>query len=461
MKRAAIYMRVSSEKQAQEGDSLAAQRAALMRYIDERPDLTFAGQYIDDGISGTKYSQRDELQRLLDDVRDGKIDLILFTKLDRWFRSVRHYTATQEILDRHGVGWTAIWEPIYDTTSPQGRLVTNQMMSIAQFEAENTGARIRQVQAYKLSQKEVISGSTPPGYSIVEKHLVPNQDAPNIVTAFETYSKTGNMAKTMLLTSGLSGIPKSKPPLKRMLQNTLYIGRHPAGIDDFCEPLVSESLFYDVQRKLSMNIKVSQKNVYVFSGLIRCAECRHAYGANTRRRKRGAGALKIIPQYRCSWHFNFKPAKCENPKVVTESVLESYLIDNLSEMMEGAILQFEAEATPARDRSAQIEALQKKVGRLKELFVNDLITIDEYKADREKYMDQINALEKEQSASPEEAAGAVEAMKALSGMDIKAIYGDLTKEERRRFWRGIISTIWIGKDRSIKVDFLGIPTGNK
>ena len=111
---------------------------------------------------------------------------------------------------------------------------------------------------------------------------------------------------------------------------------------------------------------------------------------------------------------------------------------------------------PTRDRSAQIEALQKKIGRLKELFVNDLITIDEYKTDREKYMDQIDVLEKEQSASPEAAAGAVEAMKALSGMDIKAIYGDLTKEERRRFWRGIISTIWIGKDRSIKVDFLGI-----
>ena len=340
-------------------------------------------------------------------------------------------------------------------------MILHSMLAISQFEAENTGQRIRQVQAYKLSQKEVISGSTPPGYSIKDKHLVPNQDAPNIVTAFETYSKTGNMAKTMLLTSGLSGIPKSKPPLKRMLQNTLYIGRHPAGIDDFCEPLVSENLFYDVQRKLSMNIKVSQKNVYVFSGLIRCAECRHAYGANTRRRKRGAGALKIIPQYRCSWHFNFNPAKCENPKVVTESVLESYLIDNLSEMMEGAILQFEAEAAPARDRSAQIEALQKKIGRLKELFVNDLITIDEYKADREKYMDQIDALEKEQAASPEEAAGAVEAMKAFSGMDIKAIYSDLTKEERRRFWRGIISTIWIGKDRSIKVDFLGIPTGNK
>ena len=135
-------MRVSSDKQAQEGDSLAAQRAALLKHINDRPDLVLAGEYMDDGISGTKYSQRDELQRLLDDVAAGKIDLIAFTKLDRWFRSVRHYTATQAILDKYNVGWTAIWEPIYDTTTPQGRLIVNQMMSIAQFEAENTSRLI-------------------------------------------------------------------------------------------------------------------------------------------------------------------------------------------------------------------------------------------------------------------------------------------------------------------------------
>ena len=155
MKRTAIYMRVSSDKQAQEGDSIPAQRDALIKYVNERDDLVFAGEYLDDGISGTKYSQRDELQRLLDDVSDGNIDLITFTKLDRWFRSVRHYTATQEILDKHNVGWIAVWEPIYDTTTPAGRLIVNQMMSIAQFEAENTGQRIRQVQAYKLTRLTV------------------------------------------------------------------------------------------------------------------------------------------------------------------------------------------------------------------------------------------------------------------------------------------------------------------
>ena len=83
-----------------------------MRKYAKKHGYIIAGEYIDDGISGTKYSQRDELQRMLADVEEGKIDLLIFTRLDRFFRSVRHYTAAQAILDKHNVGWTAIWEPM-------------------------------------------------------------------------------------------------------------------------------------------------------------------------------------------------------------------------------------------------------------------------------------------------------------------------------------------------------------
>jgi DNA invertase Pin-like site-specific DNA recombinase len=146
MKRIAIYMRVSTDKQAQEGDSIPAQRDALLKYINTHDDMILAGEYLDDGISGTR-SDRDELCRMLDDVQAGKVDLILVTKLDRLYRSIRHYLNMMEQLDKAGVGWLAIWEPIYDTTTPQGRLIVNQMMSIAQFEAEQTGQRVRQVLA--------------------------------------------------------------------------------------------------------------------------------------------------------------------------------------------------------------------------------------------------------------------------------------------------------------------------
>lgn len=459
MIKAALYLRVSSDKQSKEGDSIPAQKDALRKYAREK-EYIVTGEYIDDGISGTK-ANRDELTRLLEDVKAGKVNIILVTRLDRLYRSVKHYLNMMEILDRHGVGWLAIWEPIYDTTTPQGRLIVNQMMSIAQFEAENTGQRIRQVQAYKLSQREAISGSTPPGLSIVDKHIVPNADAENVVAAFEAYSRTGSLNETMRTVVGLSGLPTSKPVIKRMLKNTLYIGRHPVAGDGFCEPIIPQELFWDVQRKLSMNVKKSQKNVYIFSGLIRCAECGRAFGGNTLKRTRKSGRQEIIPQYRCSRHFNFHPPQCDNSKVIYESVLEKYLVNNLSELLKGASFRYEAEAAPEKDRSNQIAVIQKKLARLKELYINDLISLEEYKSDKESFLMQIESLQAEQAGNPEMAAAAAEELKRLSQLDITGIYEDLSKEERRRFWRGIISRITFGKDRRIEVEFIAACDSNK
>lgn len=446
MKRTAIYMRVSSDRQAREGDSIPAQRDALRTYIDDRPDLVFAGEYLDDGISGTK-ADRDELQRLLDDVEHDKIDLIIFVKLDRWFRSVRHYTATQEVLDRHGVCWTAIWEPIYDTTTPAGRLIVNQMMSIAQFEAENTGQRIRQVQAYKVSQGEVISGSTPPGYTIRGKHLVPDADAPNVLQAFREYDRTGNLTETMRRCSGLHGMPLSKPNFKKMLQNTLYIGVHPRN-DQFCEPIVPADLFDRVQKGLRMNVKSNQKNVYIFSGMVRCGECGCVMGGNTRRRKRGNGKLEIIHQYRCPRHYHRVPRQCENAKVLNEVVLERDLLEHLREKIGDRILQYELETAPIHDASAQISAIEAKIRKLKELYVNDLISLEEYKTDKESYVKQIEELRVEPPAEND-----LEGLKELLRTDFEEMYIDFKKPEKRRFWRAILSEIRFNADRTIDLYF--------
>lgn len=445
MKRTAAYLRVSSDRQAREGDSIPAQRDAIRTYINDRDDLVLAGEYLDDGISGTK-ADRDELQRLLDDVEAGKIDLILFTKLDRWFRSVRHYTATQEILDRHGVGWTAIWEPIYDTTNPAGRLIINQMMSIAQFEAENTGSRIRQVQAYKISQGEVISGTAPAGYSIVNKHLHPNDVAQNVLELFRAYDRTGSLADTARQCVGLPGLPRSQPAIKRLLRNRIYIGEHP-GNDHFCPPIVPCDLFERVQEGLARNVKKSQKNTYIFSGLIRCAECGRAYAANTRKRKRG-NCVQVIPQYRCQLHYIRKPSQCPNAKVVGEEALEKYLIGHLREQIGEVILEYEIKTAPAKDRSAQIKAVEAKIRKLKELYVNDLISLDEYKTDKESYLAQIEELSIE---SPCEADPAP--LRELLKTNFEEMYAMMEKPEKRRFWRAILKEIRFSMDRTIDLYF--------
>ena len=87
-KRAALYVRVSSEEQALRGYSLEAQLADLETFAKEN-EMLVAGKYVDAGTTARKRLQnRKEFQRMLQDIRGGKIDIILFIKLDRWFRNV-------------------------------------------------------------------------------------------------------------------------------------------------------------------------------------------------------------------------------------------------------------------------------------------------------------------------------------------------------------------------------------
>ena len=447
----ALYIRVSSDKQAREGDSVPAQLDALRKYATEH-NLHVYREYIDDGISGTKYSQRDELQALLDDVRAGHIELIIFTKLDRWFRSVRHYTHTQEILDAHNVGWLAIWEPIYDTTTPQGRLIVNQMMSIAQFEAENTSQRIKQVQAYKLSQKEVISGTHPAGFCIVGKHLEHDENAKHVCKAFEMYALCGSINETMRVYGGSYGMPSSKPAFKRMLMSPLYKGEHYTGIKDYCPPIVSADLWNDVQRKLKMNVKASQKHVYIFSGLLRCADCGGTMGGNTRRRIRGRCRTEEH-QYRCARYYNQKPSKCTNSKTIAENTVERYLTEHIRPMVKDLILKYEIEKS--EDKTIQIseqkKKIERKLERLKELYINELIDMTAYKADRERLLADMDKLSGTESGRREQD---VDAIKQLLSADLWTLYGTFTNEEKRTFWRGIIDRIEYGHDKQFRIYFL-------
>ena len=439
-------MRVSSAVQASEGDSIPAQRDALIKYINAHDDMVFAGEYLDDGISGTK-EDRDELQRLLSDVQAGKVDLILVTKLDRLYRSIRHYLNMMDILDRCGVGWLAIWEH-YETTTPQGRLIVNQMMSFAQFEAEITGQRIRQVQAYKVSQGEVISGSTPPGLVIKDKHLVPDEHADNVRQMFAFYSKCGNMTETMRHFDHLGIFPRTKNAYKLILQNTKYIGVFRDN-EHFCEPIIDRELFEDVQRKLSMNVKKSQKHVYIFSGLVRCAECGKVMAAGTYYKTRN-GKRTITKRYRCGKRYTHGIALCDNTKHIYEHVMERYLLENLRPMLQGVILHAEIETAPMKEATARIAALERRIDKLKELFINELITLDEYKQDKAQIQSEIADLKAVQGRTDVD----TKSLQEFLDQPFERLYDTFSDAEKRFFWRSIIKEIRFGKDRKYEVIFL-------
>lgn len=439
MKRVATYIRVSTTMQAQEGESIPAQRDALNKHIKEHGYI-HVGEYLDDGISGTK-NDRDEFQRMLSDVKAGKIDLIIVTKLDRLHRSLRNFLNMQDVLDKHNCNWLAIWEPMYDSSTPQGRMIINTMVNLAQFEAEQTGQRIRQVFEYKRANGEAVTGNLPLGYKIENKRIVIDESTADAVRGlFRYYSEVGSVNKAVDFLMSEYKIKRSRTNTRLILKNTMYIGIK-GKYEHYCPPIIDKELFYDVQDKLTKNIKTSAKRVYIFSGLIKCAECRTRFSGFTRNTGQ--------PTYRCARRYNLYT--CSNSATIVETKMEQILLENIAQEFKDFAIERKAEQQKVIDNSKKIADLNKKVNRLKDLYVNGLIELDEYKTDKAKYLDRITELEKEQAMQP--VTDNIDKLNDVI-MSIPEIYAGLSSnEDKRGFWRSIIKEIQFDKERNVRIIF--------
>ena len=143
--RCAVYTRKSSEEGLeQDFNSLHAQREACEAYIRSQQDegwVLTRNHYDDGGFSGGNL-QRPALQRLLADIRTGRIDIVVVYKVDRLTRSLTDFARLVEIFDGQDVSFVSVTQQ-FNTTSSMGRLTLNVLLSFAQFEREVTGERIR------------------------------------------------------------------------------------------------------------------------------------------------------------------------------------------------------------------------------------------------------------------------------------------------------------------------------
>lgn len=436
----ALYVRVSSDKQAHEGDSIPAQLDALHKYAVER-NYQIIGTFVDDGISGTK-DDRDELQNLLRLVEADKVDLILVTKMDRLHRSLRNFLNMQDTLQKHNCDWLAIWEPIYDSSTPQGRMIINTMMNLAEFEAGQTSDRIRQVQAFKVKQREVISGSVTPGFRIEDKHLVLDPEkVPAVRLAFETFNATGSYAAAIRATYGM-GLPETGNGMKLMLSRELYTGRA-HGLPDFAPRIIDDDLFQSVQNQLSMGTRTRTERVNLFSGLIRCADCGCVMAALHRKARKGHCEYTA---YRCSRHYQRAVKACPNAKQVNEGVLERQLVEMLPQMVVEAVEAEKQRQKPVVDARKQREAIQRKIDRLKELYINDLIDMEEYRKDKETLTAELQSIHDAPEAPKS-------ALNQLVGLNLAEVYGRLDRHQKRLFWRSVIREIRFDSNRNFFYDF--------
>ncbi len=451
LKRCALYLRVSSDRQAKTGDSLREQLETLRDYVNRHNDMVIFDEYIDESISGQKLN-RDDFTRLMDDVKAGNVDIVLFTKLDRWFRSLRHYLNTQAILEEQGVSWTAVSQPFFDTTTAHGRAFVAQSMTWAELEAQNDSERILSVFESKVKFGEVISGTAPFGYHIENKRLVPDENAKYVVAAFNRYKLTSNLTDVMKYMREEFGIDRTSATYRRsILKNRKYIGEFRDNTN-YCQPIIDRETFDLVQSLISRNIRANKKKDYLFSGMIKCGDCGSAMAAH---QVHGIGHPKLDGSrkkykrsgYRCKRHFDLK--LCGNQKILFETTLEKHLISHLREDLEDYIGEYELSTAPIISTIAKRKQIEDKIEKLKDLYLNDLLTMDEFKLDRSKLIDQLNAIPSKDVPKKD-----LSKVKQLLNSNFEDIYLTFDFNEKIRFWRSILQEIRFFSDRSIKLIFL-------
>lgn len=445
--RVANYIRVSTDKQAKEGDSIPAQYAVNTKHIDEHENMILFDTYIDDGVSGQKV-ERGDFQRLMQDVRDGYIDLIVFTKIDRWFRNLRHYLNTQAVLDEHHVAWTAVTEPWYDTTTPQGEAFINQNITFAQLEAKNTAQRIKTVFDYKVQAGEVISGSLTRGWKIENKHLVQNEDAPKVKLAYEYYRDRQSLYALMKFVADEFNWNMEFKTLKRLLTNTVNKGEY-RGNKNYCKPIVSSELFDEVNAILPRNKRHDRVREYIFSGLLFCSECDGRLAGHPRYFN-NEGRHYTYSYYRCNKHFTRAVDNCPNNKLISENVIQRQFLDRLRPDLEKYIADYTITAAPAVNYDSKRKHIQNKIKRLKDLYLNELISIEEFKSDKIKFEIMLSEIPDQPPKKKD-----LSHIQKLLDSDIESIYNEMTISEKNRFLRSFIKKIVVDmKKEIVRIDFL-------
>lgn len=441
MKRAAIYIRVSTDEQAKHGLSLGEQKVDLEAYA-RRKGYMVVGLYADEGISARRgLKRRHELQHLLADVRNGSIDIILIKCLDRWFRNVADFYEVQKILDAHHVFWECSQED-YNTTTTNGRLMLNLKLSIAQNESDQTSDRIKYVHEGMKRNRLEVCNRHPFGYELKDRRLhIVEKERPivefmfqQILAGYSTHSIAARIYDRFRLEITNKRVWNS-------LRNRTYIGER-YGIPGFCPAIIDEDTFRQVQEILSFNRQPKRTGrIYLFTGKVICPGCgRRMVGHHVKPPKNSGRASAKI--YYCSNYNNGKPSStgncCGYRGGIRENVIERFLLQHIDKLLHDYQVEWIRRQNEPAHAEAQARTLRAKISRLKDLYVNGLIEADEF---RQKYDHLDEQLKKIESTAARRQDMPRAMQRILQSGDFLSLYLDLTDEKKRELWQSIIERI--------------------
>lgn len=452
-RKAAIYIRVSTDFQAEEGYSIEAQKEQLTAYCVSKSIKNY-DYYIDGGWSGSNI-ERPEIQRLIKDVKEDKISHVIVYKLDRLSRSQKDTLyLIEDVFNPHGVDFVSLNESM-DTSTPIGRLMLGILSAFAQLERENIRLRTRMGMKERVKAGLWMGGGRVPfGYDYNKEQgiLVPNKDAEKVKQIYDLYLK-GYSGQNIANILGLKYERLAMQILKRKSNYGIieyngeeYQGKH--------EPIISKET-YDLamneMAKRSISRTTSGENL--LTGLVYCGKC----GAKMHYQKWGKKGSKFV----CYSQQSSKPYLVKDPNCDQEK----YWVDDIEkEVINRIFLLKEQEHKDNKDKkiedtnvidvlNTQKKEVEKKIKRLYNLYAEseDDILLDTIQENK-KQLDFINNKIQREIESNVTTTNKDKVKKSLDMLQENWEY--MTDKEKQTIVRSIINKVIItGNEIRIILNF--------
>ena len=198
---------------------------------------------------------------------------------------------------------------------------------------------------------------------------------------------------------------------------------------------------------MKRNIKVRHnERVYTYSGLLVCSECGCKLAGSTKNYTLKSTGEKVSRKsYRCNQYY--LRMLCDHNKILNEKAVDAFIVENLSKELQGYKASYEIKAKQT-DNTAKRKKLERKISRLKDLYINELITLDEYKADLSKFNSELDKIPTDDNKVD------LKAIETLLNMDIESLYYELNCEERQMLIRSVVKQITVDKNNKMELHFL-------
>lgn len=466
-----IYIRVSTEEQAKDGFSIAAQKEKLTKYA-EVSDWVIFDYYIDDGISGKNIKDRPEMQRMLSDIQSGKVNNILVYKLDRLTRSLMNLMELIQFFEKYNCSLNSQTERL-DTSNAVGRMFVKIIGTFAEFERENLAERVSFGYEEKTRQGNYTNTNGVFGYDYVvgeQSLLINEEEAEQVKRIYELYLK-GNSFYKIANTFNFEGIESKRggtwaaATIKSILTNPLYIGRVRYGVSKKLQArsfeqqgnnipvIIEEELWTKVQRAIQLRTshkirRYPSHNSYFFG----VARCQHCGAKMLARQQKQHGSTYIT--YSCSnkaLHLCDAKGFSHNKLEIAFCQYISCFSFQLSGETFSEIEHKNFSDKKLSDYDNKLNVLAKRKEKIRESFIQDNLSLEEYRL----LITQVERKEKTIQERIKTISSSTTNHKDITFYNIRDIICDfklnwnyLTNEERVQFFEQFVDSIIVYKETS-------------